>query len=961
MQPARKKEQAIEVRGARVHNLKNISVSLPHNKLTVVTGVSGSGKSSLAFDTIYAEGQRRYVESLSAYARQFLERMDKPDVDEITGIAPAIAIRQKNATKNPRSTVATQTEIYDYLRLLYARAGQTFCHVCGREVKKDSPESAADEILSTLDSGARFYVLFPILEESSPKRNRSTSKVKKKPAATDLSVSAYLISLLQQGFSRLYRDDKLIELSLPEDYKFSDFNDTFVLIDRLKADQDIRQRLVDSLETCFREGHAAIIEQVGGEEQVSLKFSDRYVCKYDGTPYEEPEPQLFSFNSPYGACPTCQGFGNTIGVDYDLVIPNPLLSIKDGAIEPFTRPQHAWAQKELLKYAASANININVPYADLPDFQQNCIVYGDEGWRGIKGFFKWLETKKYKLHVRVFLAKYRGYTKCPDCEGSRLRQEARDVKVGGRSLPEILELSIDDAYEFFESLTLNPEREKIAEKLLLEIRRRLRFLVDVGLDYLTLSRLAATLSGGEAQRIQLATNLGSLLVGTLYVLDEPSIGLHPRDNARLVKILENLRDIGNTLLVVEHDEDTMRAADHIIDIGPFAGELGGDVVFEGTFNSLLKDKTSLTAKYLRGEAEIKIPQKRRKPGKEKIRITGAREHNLQNVSVEIPLEMLVCITGVSGSGKSTLVHDVLYAGLKKQRGEWNSHVGLFKEITGREHIDDIVLVDQSPIGRTPRSNPVTYIKAYDAIREVFAATQTAKTKGFGSSHFSFNVPGGRCETCQGSGTVIVEMQFLADVELTCEDCRGTRFREEVLNIKYKGRNIAEALELTVREAILFFKEAKKIVNKLKVLEAVGLGYLRLGQSATTLSGGEAQRVKLASHLAQTSNSKTLFIFDEPTTGLHFEDINKLLTAFRALIDNGASLVVIEHNLDVIKTADWIIDLGPEGGIGGGKIVATGTPEQIIKVSDSATGTYLRDLLNQKRGNLTSDPAPTVHL
>lgn len=961
MQPARKKEQAIEVRGARVHNLKNISVSLPHNKLTVVTGVSGSGKSSLAFDTIYAEGQRRYVESLSAYARQFLERMDKPDVDEITGIAPAIAIRQKNATKNPRSTVATQTEIYDYLRLLYARAGQTFCHVCGREVKKDSPESAADEILSTLDSGARFYVLFPILEESSPKRNRSTSKVKKKPAATDLSVSAYLISLLQQGFSRLYRDDKLIELSLPEDYKFSDFNDTFVLIDRLKADQDIRQRLVDSLETCFREGHAAMIEQVGGEEQVSLKFSDRYVCKYDGTPYEEPEPQLFSFNSPYGACPTCQGFGNTIGVDYELVIPNPLLSIKDGAIEPFTRPQHAWAQKELLKYAASANININVPYADLPDFQQNCIVYGDEGWRGIKGFFKWLETKKYKLHVRVFLAKYRGYTKCPDCEGSRLRQEARDVKVGGRSLPEILELSIDDAYEFFESLTLNPEREKIAEKLLLEIRRRLRFLVDVGLDYLTLSRLAATLSGGEAQRIQLATNLGSLLVGTLYVLDEPSIGLHPRDNARLVKILENLRDIGNTLLVVEHDEDTMRAADHIIDIGPFAGELGGDVVFEGTFNSLLKDKTSLTAKYLRGEAEIKIPQKRRKPGKEKIRITGAREHNLQNVSVEIPLEMLVCITGVSGSGKSTLVHDVLYAGLKKQRGEWNSHVGLFKEITGREHIDDIVLVDQSPIGRTPRSNPVTYIKAYDAIREVFAATQTAKTKGFGSSHFSFNVPGGRCETCQGSGTVIVEMQFLADVELTCEDCRGTRFREEVLNIKYKGRNIAEALELTVREAILFFKEAKKIVNKLKVLEAVGLGYLRLGQSATTLSGGEAQRVKLASHLAQTSNSKTLFIFDEPTTGLHFEDINKLLTAFRALIDNGASLVVIEHNLDVIKTADWIIDLGPEGGIGGGKIVATGTPEQIIKVSDSATGTYLRDLLNQKRGNLTSDPAPTVHL
>lgn len=944
MQPARKKEQAIEVYGARVHNLKNISVSLPHNGLTVITGVSGSGKSSLAFDTIYAEGQRRYVESLSAYARQFLERMDKPDVDEITGIAPAIAIRQKNATKNPRSTVATQTEIYDYLRLLYARAGQTFCHVCGREVKKDSPESAADEILATLEHGARFYVLFPILEDGTRKNAKAAKKTKTSASAGDLSVSAFLIALLQQGFSRLYRGGELIELARPEDYKFADFNGTSVLIDRLTADSEIRQRLVDSLETCFREGHASIIEKVGGDP-LTLRFSDRYICKYDGTPYEEPEPQLFSFNSPYGACPTCQGFGNTIGVDYDLVIPNPLLSIKDGAIEPFTRPQHAWAQKELLKYAASANIDIKVPYADLPDFQQNCIVYGDEGWRGIKGFFKWLETKKYKLHVRVFLAKYRGYTRCPDCNGSRLRQEARDVRVGGRSLPEILELSIDKAYEFFESLTLNAEREKIAEKLLLEIRRRLKFLVDVGLDYLTLSRLAATLSGGEAQRIQLATNLGSLLVGTLYVLDEPSIGLHPRDNARLVRILENLRDIGNTLLVVEHDEETMRAADHVIDIGPFAGELGGDVVFQGSFRDLLKDRTSLTAKYLRGEAEIKIPNKRRKPGREKIRITDAREHNLENVSVDIPLGMLVCITGVSGSGKSTLVHDVLFAGLKKQRGEWNSHVGLFKEIAGGEHVDDIVLVDQSPIGRTPRSNPVTYIKAYDAIREVFAATQASKTKGFGSSHFSFNVPGGRCETCQGSGTVIVEMQFLADVELTCEDCRGTRFREEVLNIKYKGKNIAEALELTVREAIHFFKDSKKIVTKLKVLEAVGLGYLRLGQSATTLSGGEAQRVKLASHLAQTSNSQTLFIFDEPTTGLHFEDINKLLTAFRALIDNGASLVVIEHNLDVIKTADWVIDLGPEGGVGGGEVVAVGPPEKVAKVERSYTGRYLKEILS----------------
>ena len=957
-----KQDEAIEVRGARVHNLKNISVSLPHNKLTVVTGVSGSGKSSLAFDTIYAEGQRRYVESLSAYARQFLERMDKPDVDEITGIAPAIAIRQKNSTRNPRSTVATQTEIYDYLRLLYARAGQTFCHVCGREVKKDSPESAADEILSTLPEGTRFYVLFPIQENGSSRKDaKPQKKTKKKTTASsdELSVSAYLILLLQQGFSRLFRDGEMIELQKPEDYAFEDFNDTFVLIDRLKSDKEIRQRLVDSLEICFREGHAATIVtssgfQVSGSgaydeeletrnQELVLRFSDKYICKYDGTVYEEPEPHLFSFNSPFGACPVCQGFGNTIGVDYDLVIPNPLLSIKEGAIEPFTRPQHAWAQKELLKYLASAKIPTTKAFADLEDYQQNAITYGDEGWRGIKGFFKWLETKKYKLHVRVFLAKYRGYTRCPECDGARLRQEARDVKIGGKSLPEIVEMSISDAAAFFEDLKLSEEREKIAEKILLEIRRRLKFLVDVGLDYLTLSRVAATLSGGEAQRIQLATNLGSLLVGTLYVLDEPSIGLHPRDNARLIKILENLRDIGNTLLVVEHDEDTMRAADHILDIGLFAGELGGNVVFEGDFKALLKDKASLTARYLRGDNEIKIPQKRRPKGKKKITIEGAREHNLQNVTVDIPLEMLVCITGVSGSGKSTLVHDVLYAGIKKKRSEWNSHVGLFKEISGSELIDDVMLIDQSPIGRTPRSNPVTYIKAYDAIREVFAATQMSKSKGFNSSHFSFNVPGGRCETCQGSGVVTVEMQFLADVELTCEDCRGTRFRDEILGVKYKGRNIHEVLEMTVREALLFFKDVKKLVSRLKMLEDVGLGYLRLGQSATTLSGGEAQRVKLAAHLAQKTRSNTLFIFDEPTTGLHFDDINKLLAAFRALIDNGGSLVVIEHNLDVIKTADHVIDLGPEGGVGGGEIVAIGTPEAIAKNPKSHTGKYLKPL------------------
>jgi excinuclease ABC subunit A len=936
MQAVRSKEEAIEVHGARVHNLKNISFHLPLNKLTVVTGVSGSGKSSLAFDTIYAEGQRRYVESLSAYARQFLERMDKPDVDEILGIAPAIAIRQKNSTRNPRSTVATQTEIYDYLRLLFARIGQTFCYVCSREVKKDSPESAAEEILNTLTEGTRFYVLFPAEHDFETKNQ--------KPKTKNQNPIPHLMSLMQQGFTRLFRDGETIDLQTPEDYPFKDFENTYVLVDRLKADSSIRQRLVDSLEICFRESGAAVI-QTADTEPRALNFSEKFICKYDSTVYEEPEPRLFSFNSPFGACPVCQGFGNTIDIDFELVVPNENLSIEADAVEPFSRPQYDWAKKELLRFARNSGIPTKIPFADLTDFQKQAIFEGAPGFRGVRGFFSWLETKKYKLHVRVFMAKYRGYTTCPECRGGRLRKEAQAVKIGEKSLPEVVNLAINDAQKFFENLELSEGREKIAEKLLLEVRRRLKFLVDVGLDYLTLNRLASTLSGGEAQRIQLATNLGSLLVGALYVLDEPSIGLHPRDNSRLVKILENLRDIGNTVLVVEHDEETMRSADHILDIGLHAGELGGNLVYEGDFLGLIQDDISLTAKYLRGDCEIKVPQKRKEPTKRKIEITGARENNLKNVSVEIPLDMMVCVTGVSGSGKSTLVHDILYAGIKKKRGEWQGAVGHFKEIKGAELVDDIALVDQSPIGRTPRSNPVTYIKAYDAIREVFASTNGAKSKGFNASHFSFNVPGGRCETCQGSGTVTVEMQFLADVELTCEDCRGTRFRDEILDIKYKGKNIAEVLQLTVREAILFFKETAKLVNKLKVIEAVGLGYLRLGQSATTLSGGEAQRVKLAAHLATKTKSKTLFIFDEPTTGLHFDDINKLLTAFRALIDNGGSLLVIEHNLDVIKTADYVIDLGPEGGTGGGKVVALGTPEEIVKEKNSHTGRYLKEYLS----------------
>ncbi|MGI8669122.1 MAG: excinuclease ABC subunit UvrA [Aridibacter sp.] len=929
MQATKTKEEAIEIRGARTHNLNDVSCRLPLHKLTVITGVSGSGKSSFAFDTIYAEGQRRYVESLSAYARQFLERMDKPDVDEIIGIAPAIAIKQKNSTRNPRSTVATQTEIYDYLRLLFARIGQTFCYKCSEEVKKDSPESAAEDTLNKTEDGTRFYVLFPL-------------EIFFNPTAEKQNNTAVLMTILGHGFSRLFRNGETIDLNRPEDYKFEDFENTYVLVDRLKADKKIRQRLVDSLEICFRESHSAIIETVDGDRTL---FSEAFICKNDGTVYEEPEPRLFSFNSPFGACPTCQGFGNTTGIDYNLVVQNPELSLRQNAIHPFSTPKHRWAFKELKEFADRENIPFDIPYADLTDEQKRWILKGKDNWRGVDGFFKWKERKKYKLHVRVFLAKYRGYTKCPDCEGSRLRIESRAVKVGGKNLPETVSLSIKDAQEFFAQLELSTEQAKIGEKLLEEIQQRIKFIVEVGLDYLTLDRLASTLSGGEAQRIQLATNLGSLLVGTLYVLDEPSIGLHPRDNARLIKILENLRDIGNTVLVVEHDEDTMRAADHIIDIGLYAGELGGNLVYEGDFVGLIQDEMSLTAKYLRGDAEIKLPATRRKVNEDRqIEITGAREHNLKNIDVKIPLDMFVSVTGVSGSGKSTLVHDILYAGMKRGQKEWSGDIGQFKEIHGTKLVKDVILVDQSPIGRTPRSNAVTYIKAYDVIRAIFSKTNLSEKKGYKPSHFSFNVPGGRCETCQGSGTVTVEMQFLADVELTCEDCRGTRFKTEILEVKYKGKSIADVLNMTVREAILFFKDIKKLTNKLKTLEAVGLGYLRLGQSATTLSGGEAQRVKLAAHLATKSKHKTLFIFDEPTTGLHFDDINKLLSAFRALIAEGNSLVVIEHNLDVIKTADYVIDLGPEGGIGGGEIVAVGTPEKIAKNNKSHTGRFLKDYL-----------------
>jgi excinuclease ABC subunit A len=942
-------DEVISIKGARVHNLKNIKVEIPLGELTVITGVSGSGKSSLAFDTIYAEGQRRYVESLSAYARQFLERMDKPDVDEISGICPAISIRQKNATRNPRSTVATQTEIYDYLRLLFARIGRTFCAKCGNEVLRDTPESIADEVLK-LAEGTRFYVLFPAsagFEETQAGGGESKPKkkaAKKSTASEETRIKAHLMSLMQRGFTRLYKDGRIIDLQTPDSFGESSFADTFVLVDRLVVRPDVRARLVDSIETCYQDGHGRAIIETVSETPQRLEFSEEFGCKRCGITYAQPEPRLFSFNNPFGACPTCQGFGNTVGLDYDLAIPNRELSLAQGAIDPFTKPQHQWAQKELLAFSKKEGIPTNLPFRELSSQQQKLILQGGEGFDGVSGFFEWLETKKYKLHVRVFLSKYRGYTRCPDCQGGRLRLEARIVRVAGKSLPEICAMTAAEAADFFNTIELSEGESEIAGRLLYEVRSRLKFLINVGLEYLSLDRLASTLSGGEAQRIQLATNLGASLVGALYVLDEPSIGLHPRDSQRLIRILQNLRDIGNTVLVVEHEPEMMLAADRIIDIGPGAGELGGEVVFQGTSQQLINGNGSLTGKYLRGDLQIKLPKQRRPRTNRALQIRSASEHNLKGIDVEVPLGMMTCITGVSGSGKSTLVHDIIYAGLKKQRGEWTGHVGSFAELKGGQFVSDIVLVDQSPIGRTPRSNPITYIKVYDAVREAFAHTREAQAHGYDASHFSFNVPGGRCERCEGNGVEIKEMQFLADVELVCEECKGRRFKQGILDVKYKGRSIHDVLNMTVREGLVFFAGINRIASKLQVMDDVGLGYLRLGQSATTLSGGEAQRVKLASYLSKRESERMLYIFDEPTTGLHFDDINKLLAAFRQLIEAGGSIIIIEHNLDVIKSADWVIDLGPEGGYAGGHIVAEGTPEEIAACEASHTGRFLRKIL-----------------
>ena len=993
------------VRGARTHNLKNIDVTLPAGKLIIITGVSGSGKSSLAFDTIYAEGQRRYVESLSAYARQFLERMEKPDVDRIDGISPAIAIRQKNSIRNPRSTVGTTTEIHDYMRLLYARVGRTLCRGCGREVVRETAEVVARQ-LSALPSGTRLLLGFDLpivdtsmssgerpevdeLAEVSDEAEREPVERSKGERQNGSTIAATIASLRKKGFARLLVDGRAVAFDDIDPTSLADRSMLQVVVDRIQLNddpstssgsprassrgEDQRQRLTDSIETAYSEGGGAAwaVEQgrassaptngvvpvtgVGAElapPGVHV-FSERFECRTCGIAYEDPQPRLFSFNNPFGACPTCHGFGNIIELDMDLVVPDPKKSIQQGAIEPWTKPHYRAQLAELKRAAKKAKVFLDAPWAHLTDEERRFVIEGAEDpkeYAGIRGFFRWLERKKYKVHVRVFLSRYRGYLTCPDCGGARLRREARDVHISGRTIDRVSSLTVREAQAFFGGLELSQKEQAIAEKVLKEIQRRLSFLSDVGLDYLSLDRLSSTLSGGEAQRINLATSLGSALVGTLYVLDEPSIGLHSRDNLRLIAILRQLRDQGNTVIVVEHDADMIKVADHIVDLGLGAGEQGGRVVFSGTLEGLMLEPRSLTSKYLRQELAIPVPTTRRRGTGQKIKLAAASEHNLKGVDISIPLNTLTCVTGVSGSGKSTLVHDVLYAAIKRAKGGWDKRVGTFGKLEGVEYVTDAVLVDQAPIGRTPRSNPVTYLKAFDPIRELFAATKDARARGLTASHFSFNVPGGRCEACQGEGEVRVEMQFLADVFVPCDQCDGKRFKPQVLEVRYRGRSIHQVLDLTVREALTFFSSSPKVLRRLQVLDEIGLGYLRLGQPATTLSGGEAQRIKIAAHLSSHGGERLLYILDEPTTGLHFDDIAKLLTAFRKLLEAGHTLLVIEHNLDVIKTADYIIDLGPEGGEDGGKVVTTGTPEQVALVEESHTGRYLRPVLAEGRSH-----------
>lgn len=914
------KSKEILIKGAKLHNLKDITVGIPRNQLVVITGLSGSGKSSLAFDTLYAEGQRRYVESLSSYARQFLGRLDKPKVDNIIGIAPAIAIEQKVNTSNPRSTVGTSTEIYDYLKLLFARIGKTYSPISGNEVKKHTVTDVVEAALAYPD-GTKLLLLAPI---SIPK---------------DRTVEQVLKLLLQQGYARILHQGEVIRLeedNLPK--KLGKFQ---LVVDRIvvQHNEDFQHRLADAVETAFFEGKGeCMLQEV--ESEVLKHFSNRF--EMDGITFLEPNVHLFSFNNPYGACPECDGYGDTIGLDEDLIVPNTGLSVYENAIYPWRGETMSWFRDQLVNNAYKFDFPIHKPWYELSAEQRQLVWDGNKYFTGLTDFFKELEEKSYKIQNRVLLARYRGKTRCHSCHGRRLRKEANYVKIQGKSISDLVEISIEKLQAFFRELTLSPYEQEVAKRLLIEINSRLQFLSDVGLGYLTLNRKSNTLSGGESQRINLATSLGSSLVGSMYILDEPSIGLHPRDTHRLIKVLKSLRDLGNTVIVVEHDADIMKAADYIIDIGPEAGTHGGEVVAAGTYEQLLKANT-LTGKYLSGRLSIEPPKKRR-TSPHYISLIGCRENNLKNIDVTFPLDMLTVVTGVSGSGKSTLIKKLLYPAMQKELNASNEKIGQFTRIEGKyKQLQSVEFVDQNPIGKSSRSNPITYLKVYDDIRNLYANQKLAKMRNFSAKHFSFNVDGGRCEVCKGEGEVTIEMQFMADVHLTCEACGGKRFKKEVLEITYEGKNIDDLLNTTIDDAVAFFAAHKqtKIAEKLKPLQDVGLGYVTLGQSSSTLSGGEAQRIKLASFLSKSeSKEKVLFIFDEPTTGLHFHDIRKLLDSLQALIEKGHSVIVIEHNLEMIKCADYVIDLGLEGGEKGGSIIAKGTPEEIAKCKESYTGKAL---------------------
>ena len=922
--------QFIIIKNARVNNLRNLSTAIPRNKLVVITGLSGSGKSSLAFDTLFAEGQRMYVESLSSYARQFLGRMEKPDVDYIRGVSPAIAIEQKAVTRNPRSTVGTTTEIYDYLKLLFARIGVTYSPVSQKEVRRDSVTSVVDYILSQ-DAGSKVIILATL------------------PLREKRGISQELRILLSKGFTRVKHRNEIMQIEdlLERPLSEKDLKDLMVVVDRVTVsgnDEDLSYRLSDSVQTAFFESHGDCVVDISEGE--TKYFSDRF--ERDGITFEEPSVNLFSFNNPYGACKKCEGFGKILGIDEDLVIPDKNLSVYEGAVAPWRSEIMRKWQELLIRNALKSGFPIHRPVNQLTQEQYELLWEGNKYIDGIRDFFSYIESKSHKIQYRVLLSRYRGRTVCPECNGTRLRKDANYVKIGGKSIADLVLIPVSGCLRFFQGLTFSDFDQKVSKRILTEITGRLMYLDMVGLGYLTLNRLTASLSGGEYQRIKLATSLGSSLVGSMYILDEPSIGLHPRDTHRLVEVLKKLRDLGNTVIVVEHEEEVMRAADQILDIGPGAGSNGGKLVFQGSLDDLQHESVSFTARYLNGIDQIPVPVKRRK-WRNSIIIEGAKENNLKNITVRVPLDVLTVITGVSGSGKSTLVKKILYPALAKNFGISTEATGKFSQIAGDYRLlTQVEFVDQNPIGKSSRSNPVTYVKVFDHIRKLFSEQPLSVQRGYKPAHFSFNVEGGRCETCQGEGSIKVEMQFMADIYLTCENCNGKRFRQEILEVTYNGKNISEVLELTVDESMEFFREEHMIISRLKSLQDVGLGYIRLGQSSNSLSGGEAQRVKLASFIGKSGNEsreRILFIFDEPTTGLHFQDISKLLKSINALISEGHSVLIIEHNLEVIKTADWIIDLGPEGGDElGGNIVFSGTPEDLVKKSGGYTASFLRHKL-----------------